>query len=35
MSDWWAMTVTLGAVMLLGMLLSWGGVRLQALLGVG
>jgi len=29
------MTVTLGAVMLLGMVLSRGGVWLQALLGVG
>jgi hypothetical protein len=35
MSDWWMMTVTLGAVMLLGMLLSRGGVWLLALLGVG
>jgi len=35
MSDWWVMTVTLGAVMLLGMLLSQGGVWLQTLLRVG
>ena len=35
MSDWWAMTVAVGAAMLIGKAVSWGGNWIQTLLGVG
>jgi hypothetical protein len=35
MSDWWVITVTVAAAMLIGKALSRGAVWLQILLGVG
>ena len=35
MSDWWAITVSVTAAMLIGKVLSWGGGWLQTLLGGG
>ena len=35
LSDWWAITVTITAAMLIGKAMSWGSTWLQTLLGVG
>ena len=35
MSDWWAITVTVAAALLIGWVLSWAGNLLQAFLGGG